>query len=148
MTYVKKYPIANEDVLEYTKGQEDRIESQFSLIVDFVVDSGNNYQKWNSGKLEQYVSIRADVIMNISWGAQSSLYYADVAGISFPIPFKSIPYIWYNLDQLSGFTITNLIKNSRVSASNTGSFYLVRDGKAAPTQSVAYINVLAIGTWK
>lgn len=29
MTYVKKYPIANEDVLEYTKEQEDRINQGF-----------------------------------------------------------------------------------------------------------------------
>lgn len=55
MTYVKKYPIANEDVLEYTKGQEDRISQGFvdngvdvaQDITNVKTTSGSNtYGSW------------------------------------------------------------------------------------------------------
>ena len=56
---------------------------------DYVVDSGPNFTKWNSGKLEQWGWMGTNAVYQSAWGGFH--YYTFTLG-NYPIEFKTAPY--------------------------------------------------------
>lgn len=144
MAYNKQYPSQNGDVVEYLKDREDRIEAEFNeLGVDYVVDFGNDYEKYNSGKMVQRGSVRfiGDISIPLANG-----YYAPVNSEEFTIPFVGKPTMIFSNEDVDGTVIVGINKVSPTTATETGDFLITSFTSAMGI--VVDIMYEAKGRWK
>lgn len=109
---------------------------------DWVVEQGNNYRKWNSGRLEQWGSVSATTVFNQAWG---SMYYYTAALGNFPLSFISAPEIVYSMR--SGTYLFVEAGYNYATASTIGIARLIHTSNnwAGVSINVSY---RAVGRWK
>lgn len=111
------------------------------VAVDYIVEQGTNYRKWNSGKAECWGS--KTETLNITTAANNSYY--TTTSFTFPITFTATPNIFPSLSQDSGVFWASLGNTSTLST--TGCQLRIMSGASQSNKSITW-HYYAIGTWK
>lgn len=118
------------------------------MVKDYIIEQGNNYRKWNSGKLECYGNITFNTAINKTWGG---IYRSDAhAGVKYPVAFKAINGSTMSVGAYNNATGTDgawIFTLGNGSLTTTAGFYMAR-GATLTTAKTWVIGYYSIGTWK
>lgn len=133
-----------------TKTYSGTLDDFISLLapVDYVVEeshgSTSSYRKWNSGKLECWVTQTYTGTINTSWG---SMYRtAGIAGAAWPVAFTSINHCYQGMEGAGG-DMAWIAPQRVATTTNAPDFYLMRGASLTSSKSFR-IHHYGVGTWQ
>lgn len=115
---------------------------------DYVMEeshgSTSGYRKWNSGKLECWVTQTYTGTINTSWG---SMYRtAGIAGAAWPVAFTSIEHCYQGMEGAGG-DMAWIAPQRVATTTNAPDFYLMRGASLTSSKSFR-IHHYGVGTWQ
>lgn len=117
-------------------------------IKDYVIEQGNNYRKWNSGKLECYGNITFNTAISTAWGGIYRSARHD--GANYPVEFKAINGSTMSVSAYNNATGTDgawIFTEGNGTLEKTPGFYMAR-GATLTTAKTWVVGYYTIGTWK
>lgn len=112
---------------------------------DWIIESGTNYKKWNSGRLEQWGTITGSVSITEAWGAMFVGRTSKV--ITYPIEFVNVPTLTQNVYTTTNNSCWGVNYETRAITSTTFKVYDLM--RATSSTNVGYVcHWTAIGRWK
>lgn len=121
---------------------------KLSAIKDYIaeesIDENSGYRKWNSGRLEQWVTAELDLDVTNAWG--SCYISAKQSRLNYPVAFSSAPFVQMSVagNGTDGAWIMMLDGGSETASPN---YHIVRGAKLE-TAKTFKIHVHAMGEWK
>lgn len=117
-------------------------DGQGNLIADYVIEQGEDYTKWASGKLECWITI--PYIKSVEFTQATNIYTrSQVFTWDFPVNFSSTPAVVDSSTDFAGSTWTSAGVSNAKSAT-----YRYLSFLSPGTRSVKAFGMYAVGRWK
>lgn len=146
--------------IDLTVGTTTQLNFQSKYETDYVVSqagsttvsnstwNGNyEYIKWNSGRMEMWLTVNVGTVGTDKWQAWGNIYEAEIikqgSEITWPVAFTSIPRIMVTSQSQ---TAVIWAKTSNPTATKSGHIWLCCAGNVARPE--VYIQIQAVGKWK
>ena len=122
----------------------NKIEDELVTLEDgSIVEKGTGYIKYGNGIMICYGRVSKTVSLNTQWNPTGLWYCSAITGETFAEEFTSIPMVQMSVESV---TTCWLVPSSISTKAKTYSYQLLSG--ATQSNITAYINYVAIGTWK